>query len=184
LFRHNKLICPFSFVAFFEQRPLCDAQMCLFLCRCCKSTFTPIHAQKHGCKAEPASSSVRGSIAVRQRELDALKTSPQPDEAAKDVGSGYSSSLIIRTMFNCFSIIRPDSTLVRLRKLTAEKRVSSRNQSNLFVVSRSTLSIERSPFAAKNQTLTIVRSIYFAYQVDIISSYSNRISRSTVGTDS
>ena len=35
------------------------------------------------------------------------------------------------------------------------------------------LSIERNPFPAKNQTLKIIQSIYFAYEVGIISSYSN-----------
>jgi len=37
------------------------------------------------------------------------------------------------------------------------------------------LSIERNPFSAQNQTLKILQSIYFAYKVGIISSYSNRI---------
>jgi len=36
-------------------------------------------------------------------------------------------------------------------------------------------SIERNPFPAKNLTLNILHSIYFAYEVGIISSYSNRI---------
>jgi len=43
-----------------------------------------------------------------------------------------------------------------------------------------TLSIERNPFSAQNQTLKILQSIYFAYEVGIISSYSNRISH--IGT--
>ena len=38
-----------------------------------------------------------------------------------------------------------------------------------------TVSIERKPFPAKNQTLKILQSIYFAYEVGIISCYSNRI---------
>jgi len=37
------------------------------------------------------------------------------------------------------------------------------------------VSIERNPFPAKNQTRKILQSIYFAYEVAIISSYSNRI---------
>jgi len=36
--------------------------------------------------------------------------------------------------------------------------------------------MERDPFSAKNQTLQILQSIYFTYDVGIISSYSNRIS--------
>jgi len=40
----------------------------------------------------------------------------------------------------------------------------------------STLSIERNPFSAKNQTFNILQSIYFAYIEGIISSYSNRLS--------
>jgi len=35
--------------------------------------------------------------------------------------------------------------------------------------------MERDPFSAKNQTLKILQSIYFAYDAGIISSYSNRI---------
>jgi len=33
--------------------------------------------------------------------------------------------------------------------------------------------MERNPFSAKNQTLRSLQSIYFAYDVGIISSYSN-----------
>jgi len=37
--------------------------------------------------------------------------------------------------------------------------------------------MERNPFPAKNQTLKILQSIYFAYEVGIIGSYSNRTMR-------
>jgi len=37
-----------------------------------------------------------------------------------------------------------------------------------------TSSIEGNPFPAKNQTIKILQSIYFAYKVGIISSYPNR----------
>jgi len=50
--------------------------------------------------------------------------------------------------------------------------VWKRFPSNMF---QETLSIERNPFPAKNQTLKILQSIYFAHGVGIISSYSNRI---------
>jgi len=39
------------------------------------------------------------------------------------------------------------------------------------------LSIERNPFPEKNQTLEILQSMYFTYEVGIISSYSNRIKK-------
>jgi len=37
------------------------------------------------------------------------------------------------------------------------------------------LPIETKPFPAKNQTLKILESLYFAYEAGIINSYSNRI---------
>jgi len=41
---------------------------------------------------------------------------------------------------------------------------------NLTMLNRCTLSIERNHFPAKNQPLKILQSIYFAYEVGIISS--------------
>jgi len=43
-----------------------------------------------------------------------------------------------------------------------------------------TLSIERNPISAQNQTFKILQSIYFAYKVGIISSYSHRMLYNTL----
>jgi len=59
-------------------------------------------------------------------------------------------------------------------------KIHIKQASKMYQMHIGTLSIERNPFSAQNQTLKILQSIYFAYEVGIISSYSNRISH--IGT--